>query len=126
MLSIFLPEDTLKYFDITDVQTTDDEIHISLTEKNVPPKHKSNTKPIFKGYKSITVSDFPIRGKGGVLTFRRRYWQIPGENKMLTSDIPLVFPGTKIEKAFASFLKERGGDVADILGEYSDFIPHSS
>lgn len=125
-LSVFLPENCLNYFDITDVQTTDEEIEITLTEKNVIPKQNGDVKPVFKGYKAITVSDFPIRGKRGVLRFKRRYWQTPGEHTMLTSDIPLVFPGTKLERAFAHFLKERGGDVADLLGEYSDFIPHSS
>lgn len=118
---MFLPKDTLTYFDVTDVSADDDEIRINLTEKNNPPRHRKKLKA--KGFKTVVVSDFPIRGKKAVLTYHRRYWQADGEKEFITSDIPLVHTGTKLERDFAEVLKKIGGDYPDILGEYSDFIP---
>lgn len=122
-LALFLPEKALDYFDITAATIENDEIHLTLTEKNIPPITRSGVIPVFKGYKDIIVSDFPIRGKRTALTFRRRYFKAKGEEGMLTRDIPLVFPGTKLERAFADFLKDGGGDRARLLGEYRAFFP---
>lgn len=124
LCSVFLPKNTLDNFDITNIEDTDkNEIHITLTEKNNPPKHKQ--KLIAKGFKTIIISDFPIRGKSAVLTYKRRYWQIAGKKEFITSDIPLVHTGTKLEKDFAEVLKKRGRNNPDFLGEYSDFIQTS-
>lgn len=124
LCSVFLPRDTLKNFDITDVSTDDDKIHINLTEKNNPPTHTEKLRA--RGFKTITVSDFPIRGKRAVLTYHRRYWETEKTKKLITSDIPLVHTGTKLERDFAEVLKKIGGDNSDFLGEYRDFIPTSS
>jgi len=121
LCSIFLPKDTLIHFDITDVSVEDDEIHINLTEKNHPPDHKEKLKA--RGFKTITVSDFPIRGKRAVLTYHRRYWETDRTKNLITSDIPLVHTGTKLEQDFAEILKKRGGDDPNFLGEYRNFIP---
>lgn len=121
LCSVFLPRNTLTYFDITDVSIDDDEININLTEKNNPPPHKEKLKA--RGFKTITVSDFPIRGKSAVLTYHRRYWETEQTKKLVTSDIPLVHTGTKLERDFAEVLKKIGGDDSDFLGEYRDFIP---
>ncbi len=121
LCSVFLPKETLTYFNITDISTDGDEIHINITEKNNPPRHKKKLKA--KGFKTIVVSDFPIRGKKAVLTYHRRYWQADGEKELITSDIPLVHTGTKLEQDFAEILKKTGGDNPDVLGEYRDFIP---
>jgi len=120
-LALFLPEKTLEHFDVTETELVDGEVRLTLTEKDVPPKHE---KPVrFHKYYDLIVSDFPIRGKPSVMTFRRRYWRVDGQKTLLTNDIPIVFPGTKLESAFASFLKASGGDVSDILGEYRHFKP---
>jgi len=120
--SVFLPKDTLKNFDITNVNETDEEIEISLKEKNNPPVKGA----IPKGFKEIMVSDFPIRNKKVVLIYKRRYWKIKDKKELITSDIPLVHTGTKLEKAFAEILKKRGGYESNFLGEYSEFIPTGS
>ena len=114
-LALFLPDKALDYFDLTEAKVVGDEIHITLVEKNIPPP--SDTKLTFKGYRDIMVSDFPIRGKHASITFRRRYWQ-RDKKELVTTDIPLVFPGTKLEKVFADFLKASGGVESGILGEY--------
>ena len=65
-------------------------------------------KILARKFHEITITDFPIRGRRTLLTFRRRYWKIEGEEKYLKRDIKLVFPGTQLELEFANFLKENG------------------
>lgn len=122
-LALLLPEKVLDHFDITEASLTNGEIQITLVEKNVPPKHEGAGTPRFHSYNNLLVSDYPIRGKPSVLTFRRRYWKVEGQKELLTNDIPIVFPGTKLEKAFASFLKESSGDASSLLGQYRHFKP---
>jgi len=108
VIECFLPPDTLEWFDIINISKSDKEIKIILEEKNIPPLPVSfnNKKIISKGFKEITISDFPIRGRKTLLTFRRRYWKIEGEEKLLKRDIKLTAEGTLLEKEFADFLKE--------------------
>lgn len=81
-------------------------VSIVFEEKNIPPISDPNAKVISKGFTDITITDFPIRGRKSLLTFRRRYWQIEGQKKLLKRNIKLSFPGTQLEKEFADFLKE--------------------
>jgi hypothetical protein len=106
-LSCFLPQGTLDFFDIVLVQPGRDTIHLILEEKNNPPleeKHK-NKQLLSKGFKDITVTDFPARNRKVTLTFRRRCWHVEGEKKLLMRDIPLRASGTKLQQEFADFLK---------------------
>jgi len=104
LCSALLPKDTLTYFDITDVSSEGDEMYINLTEKNSPPSHQEKLRA--RGFKSITVSDFPIRGKRVLLTYHRRYWETEQSKQLITSDLPLVHTGTKLERDFAEVLKK--------------------
>lgn len=107
-IEVFLPEDTLTWFDLTDAKKNENETHVVLEEKNNPPLPTwYNGETITsKGFKDITITDFPIRGKKGLLTFRRRYWKIEGQEMLLKRDIKLAAEGTLLEKEFADFLKE--------------------
>lgn len=120
VLSLVLPQNTLNWFDITSSRADEEVVYITLVEKNNPPKHKSNL--VFKGYKTITITDFPIRGKRANLTFRRRYWKDPRTKKLITNDISLAFPGTKLEREFADFLKDEGGNSPYITFVYRDSL----
>lgn len=111
ILEIFIPEGTLDWFNLIKAEKDEDNIKIVLEEKNLPPvpdKFK-NKRIISKGFYDITITDFPIRGRRALLTFRRRRWQIEGEKELLKRDIKFNFPGTQLEKEFANFLKEDGG-----------------
>lgn len=117
---IFLPLGTTEWFEITGHTRDDKDVRITLEEKNIPPiTEKDKDKKIFsKGFSEITITDFPIRGRRTLLTFRRRYWQIEGRKELLKRDIKLSFPGTQLEKEFADFLKEDGGRGTILAGFY--------
>lgn len=119
-LELFLPKGVLEWFDIIGSQTDENNIHIILEEKNIPPlpEEGKNSVAIPKGFTDITITDFPLRGKRTLLTFKRRYWKIEGEEKYLKRDIPLAFPGTQLEKEFANFLKEDGGRTSGLTQFY--------
>ena len=108
VLQLFLPDNTLKWFDPIAGNKNESEIHIILEEKNDPPLPTwyKNEAIKSKGFRDITLKDFPIRGRAGRLTFRRRTWEIEGHNHRLKRDIKLVADGTTLEQEFADFLKE--------------------
>jgi|SRR3989338_1428576 len=112
ILRFIFPEKVFEWFDVTSGERDDNEVRIVFEEKNVPPvtEQQKHKKILSKGFTDITITDFPIRGRRALLTFRRRYWQIEGEQGLLKRDIQLVFPGTQLEKEFADFLKARSGD----------------
>ena len=109
VLQFFLPDDTLKWFDPVEGNKNESKIHIILEEKNnppLPPWYK-NQAIKSKGFRDITIKDFPIRGRATRLTFRRRTWEIEGYNLRIKRDIKLVADSTTLEQEFADFLKER-------------------
>ena len=107
VLNLILPPGVFDWFDIIKGVGDHDQIHIILEEKNIPPLTPSSEgrNILSKGFKEITVTDFPIRGRNTLLTFRRRYWQVEGQKELLKRDIKLCLPGTQLEAEFAGFLK---------------------
>lgn len=123
ILGLILPQGTLEWFDIVDGKMEEDNFKIILEEKNVPPVNKSeNFKIKSKGFHDITITDFPIRGKKTLLTFRRRYWQIEGQKELIKRNIKLCFPGTQLEKEFADFLKEKDRTAPHVSEEYRRYV----
>lgn len=119
-LELILPEGIFEWFDITSSSRDETDLKIILEEKNIPPisEDLKDKKIISKGFTDITITDFPIRGRRTLLTFRRRYWQVEGEQKLLKRDIKLSFPGTQLEQEFAVFLKEDGGRKSGLSNFY--------
>ena len=111
-LALFFPSGVFEWFDLLNTQRDDTTMRITLQEKNIPPvPEKDKGKKVeAKGFNDITITDFPIRGRQTLITFRRRYWQVEGQEGYLKRDIKLRFPGTKLEQEFADFLKEGGGE----------------
>lgn len=103
--SFFLPDNTLTYFDVISSSKTVTDITITLEEKNNPPleKRHEGLQVESKGFKEMTITDFPIRGRKTSLTFRRRRWKVGDE--ILKRDIKLQSPGTMLEREFGLFLK---------------------
>jgi len=88
------------------------------TQKNNPPltPELQNKTVESKGFKDITITDFPLRGRRLTLTFRRRYWHVEGEDSYLKRDIPLCAPGTQLSIEFADFLKDASRDKRRFFG----------
>jgi hypothetical protein len=109
-LAMFLPTGILDWFTVKEINKTDQRLEITLEEKNIVPelplelRGKTVTS---KGFKKIVVDDFPVRGRKTELIFLRRIWQIEGHKTLLKRDIKICALGTKLEKEFADFLKER-------------------
>ena len=119
ILEIFFPKGTLEWFDIIKGEVDENNVNITLEEKNIPPITKGDNKKIkVVKFHDITITDFPLRGKRTLLTFRRRYWQIEGQKEYLKRDIKLCFPGTQLEQEFADFLKEDGGRKSGLAHFY--------
>jgi hypothetical protein len=122
VLQLFFPENTCEWFDIVSAKRDDklplreQTVSIVFEEKNIPPSYDSTKRIHSKGFYDITISDFPIRGRKTLLTFRRRYWKIEGKKELLKRDIKLCFPGTQLEKEFALFLKADSRRAAIITG----------
>lgn len=111
VLELILPEGIFEWFEVIESSKDEKYLKIILEEKNIPPltEEHQDKKVTAKGFTEITITDFPIRGRRTLITFKRRYWQVAGEDKYLKRDIKLIFPGTQLEKEFAIFLKDDGG-----------------
>jgi hypothetical protein len=118
VFELIFPQDIFEWFELTSGKSDETIARITFVEKDIPPLTPENQdkKIIARKFHDITVSDFPLRGKRVLLTFRRRYWKIEGQKEYLKRDIQLTFPGTQLEKKFAIFLKAHGGRAADFPG----------
>ena len=117
ILELIFPKGIFDWFVLISGTIDDEDIKITLEEKDDPPILRDQ-KVIARKFHDITITDFPIRGRRTLLTFRRRYWKIEGQEKYLKREIGLSFPGTQLEKEFADFLKEDGGRGTILAGFY--------
>lgn len=104
-----LPEGLERYFDIESFEKSDWHFRIILVEKNIVPElpeEYRGKRVINSVLNSLTVDDFPVRGRKGELVLKRRSWKFEGIDKMLTRRIEFCAEGTKLGKEFADFLKE--------------------
>ncbi len=109
LVEIMLPEGLLNTFEYIGIRKTPYSYKITLEEKNKSPKlpvEYSSKKVISKGFKDITINDFPLRDRKVILLLRRRIWKIEGVKKLFKNDLSLALKGTKLEKEFATFLKD--------------------
>lgn len=120
VFELIFPEGMFEWFDIVEGSKDENNIRITLEEKNIPPflEEDKDKKITAADFKEITITDFPIRGRRTLLTFKRRYWKVEGQKEYLKRDIKLCFPHTQLEKEFAIFLKEDGGRASGLAGFY--------
>lgn len=112
-----LPEGLEEYFELESYEKNELCFRIVLIERNsIPPLPEgySGKKVVNTVLKPITVDYFPIKGRKGELILKRRCWKFEGIDKWLKREINICAPGTKLEKEFADFLKEFGGDTRGI------------
>ena len=113
LLWALLPDGLEEYFEVEGYEKTDQYFRIVLVEKNTLPPISGEyvgKKVVNTVLKSFTVDDFAIRGRKGELILKRRCWKFDGIEKLLKRNIDICVPGTKLEKEFAAFLKEMGGE----------------
>jgi transposase len=110
IIDLVLPEGVKKYFEVVKHESDVDNLHLYLDELNIYPDEYQDDKLESKGfYDSITVQDFPIRGRNVYLHIRRRRWINRSKNdKIVARDWNLVANGTRITQDFANFLKQIG------------------
>lgn len=108
VLELIFPKSIFEWFAVAQATKDDQTVRIVFEEKNIPPGDHAGKLIVSKGFHDITITDFPIRGRRTLLTFRRRRWQVEGEPGVLKRDIRISFPGTQLEQEFADFLKDRG------------------
>jgi hypothetical protein len=116
LLSLFLPEGLLDYFDIVDYQTesTDKELFtkgltLFLEEKKSVPEEYHDKEIKASGFmEAREINDFPIRDMLVKLNIKRRRWEImiDGKNQKVSRNWNLVFKGTRMSEDYSAFLKE--------------------
>jgi len=122
IFDLIFPCGVSDWFELKEGRNDENNVFITLEEKDIPPLSESdkNKKILARKFHDITITDFPIRGRRTLLTFRRRYWKIEGREEYLKRDIQLAFPGTQLEVEFANFLKEtsrRSPNVARLFSK---------
>lgn len=114
LIKLLLPPEMFQYFEITELQSTDREVHVFLDEQNVVPQEYTKDQLVTKGFhKSATIQDFPLRDKAMFLHVRRRRWMEISTGKMISRNWNAVANGTRLTKEFATFLKELSGHLSN-------------
>lgn len=108
LLRLLLPEYLVAHFDIIKAyEKPEEHLHIEFEEKNIIPTAYENRTFNSKGFlPSITIEDFPLRGKTVKLHIKRRRWIDKQTGEILQRDWDLIAKGTRMTSDFASFLKE--------------------
>lgn len=111
LAQIVLPIEVLESFDITQVDSTDTEIHIHLDEK-MYDSLRSDVHFESKGFiPPVSITDFPIRDHRVILLLRRRKWLDIRTGKSFILPLEIAAAGTRYSKEFAAFLKETYGHI---------------
>ncbi|MBI3719221.1 MAG: hypothetical protein HY252_11600 [Sphingobacteriales bacterium] len=120
VLEVVFPKGLFEWFDLIKAQSDENNVFITLEEKDIPPLTEAikDKKILARKFHEFTITDFPLRGKRTLITFKRRYWKVEGETNYLKRDILLAFPGTQLEREFAVFLKKDGGRSSGLAHFY--------
>ena len=117
MLSMFLPEELLTYFDLIDfkelgdIPTKKDCFYIYLDEKYSISEGYSSDEYESKVFCERTlIQNFPIRGKAVYLCIRRRRWRTKSIQTEIKSDYFFIAEGFKLTVELSDFLKDTGRD----------------
>ena len=106
LAKLLLPADISEFFLIMDVIQSKESITIYLEENDTHPIEYKDDKLVSKGFfESITVQDFPLRGKSVFLNIRRRRWTNETTGDIVWRDWEVVAKGTRMTNEFAAFLK---------------------
>lgn len=103
---LLFPEGLLDIFIVTSYELTATGYVFKLDEKLLVPEGYAKSELESKGFiDSVTIADFPLRGKPCSYKVRRRKWLVKKTGKVITRNWSLVAKGTRTTEEFASFLK---------------------
>ncbi len=112
LVKLILPQEIFEYFEITNINVSDDTLRVYLDEQDIKPKIHAKHKLTSKGFHSeVVIQDFPLREKAVFLHIRRRRWLIEDTGKVVSRDWSSVAKGTRYTKSFADFLKDVFGQL---------------
>lgn len=117
LLSLFLPEGLLSYFDIVGFDKAPiknslyvNRLTIFLEEKKEVPEAYRNYRYKASGFmEPRLVDDYPIRDNLVSLNLKRRRWDVFVDDKWIKVNRSwgdFIAQGTRLSKEFAAFLKE--------------------
>lgn len=110
LLNLVLPKGILDYFTVSNIEQTEENVNIYLSEKNIVPQEYIKDKLVSKGFfDEIRIQDFPLRGKDVFLLIKRRRWFNESTGNSVFRNWDMVAKGTRMTKEFASFLKVISG-----------------
>jgi hypothetical protein len=103
---LILPKEIFDYFEVVELKESDEQVDISLDEKDIAPVDYKREELESKGFhQSVGIQDFPLRRRKVLLHIRRRKWQVKSNGKIISRDWDLVSKGTHLTQEFAIFLK---------------------
>jgi len=118
LLSLFLPDRILEYFDITnyEVSPTGQKLYtktitLDLEEKMIVPAEYAHYPIKASGFmETRNVDDYPIRDMLVKLRVKRRRWDvlIEGKYRKVSRDWDLVSQGSRMSEDYSAFLKGLG------------------
>ena len=109
LMRYVLPKELIDYFELINLQESEEVLHLYLDERNViPEEYKDKTLSSNGFYEESQIKDFPLRDKKVVLHIRRRRW-IDEQGNSCSRKWELAAEGTRYSKEFAFFLKEAFG-----------------
>jgi len=107
LVKLLLPDFLVEHFDIIKVEEIEGVLHIDFEEKNIIPSDFLTRSYQSNGFhSSISVEDFPLRGKQVLLHIKRRRWIDKKTGEILQRNWSLIAKGTRMTQDFAEFLKK--------------------
>jgi hypothetical protein len=103
---LILPNEIFDYFDVIGLQENEEQVDISLDEKDIVPQGHTKNELESKGFhQSVLIQDFPLRRRKVFLHVRRRKWLVKSSGNVISRNWDLMAKGTHFTKEFAFFLK---------------------
>ena len=120
LLSLFLPEGLLDFFDIVGFEQKpiknplyDNRLTVFLEEKKqIPERYKDHTFKASGFMEPRVIDDYPIRSNLVSLSLKRRRWDVLVDGKWTKTSRDwddFIAQGTRMSKEFSAFLKEING-----------------
>ncbi len=106
---LVIPKEILESFIIEQIKEGEEQVEITLIEKELIPFVLQGKQAVLNGYMNpIELQSYPIQGKVCYLKLKRRRWkeQGTGESTNCHNEYDFAAQGTKATKMFGAFLKE--------------------